>query len=192
MKNIPVLRSTLGAVMPVKPRWVCHNQREQDLFEAWTNRQLDELDAGLAEKVNNENDAAYQVAVERVFSALAKKRAPLAKGRAVILAVKNKDENKLLQLIRDPKLARLVVREFTRKLPIGRGRKKGDSRPADINPFLRYVRMNAADDVKRIRSIWKQTFNKQNRTDDPTALGIAARRYGLAEDDLDNWRKNHH
>ena len=191
-KKLAAQRGELREVMPLKPRWDCHDKKEQDLLEAWTNKQLDEQDVGLEEeRMNSENYEACLAAVERIFSSQAKKRAVQTKKRAVTLAVKNKDKKALNELMSDPESARLAVREFTRKP--SRGRKKGEPRPADIPGVLRFVRMNASDDVDRIKSIWKREFDKQNRKrgEAPTAIAIAARRHRIDEDDLRNWRKNH-
>ena len=73
-KKLAAQRGELREVMPLKPRWDCHDKKEQDLLEAWTNKQLDEQDVGLEEeRMNSENYEACLAAVERIFSSQAKK-----------------------------------------------------------------------------------------------------------------------
>ena len=48
----------------------------------------------------------------------------------------------------------------------------------------------AVADVARIRDLWQQTFGKRYRSQPPTAIEIAARRHGLASEQLVAFRKN--
>jgi hypothetical protein len=73
----------------------------------------------------------------------------------------------------------------------GRGRRRGERRPNDWSDDEVDVLPYAAEDVIRIRQIWKR-LGGQNRGDanPPTAIGIAARRHGLTEERLRSLLKN--
>lgn len=105
----------------------------------------------------------------------------------VIVAAKSKDFDTLTRLAaNDPALAQLAIRMLPPNAP-GRGRKK---MPRMINPARRRYRLCcAAHDVERIQQIWKGEFNKTSRTLSPTAVQIAARRWGFDVNDLIRYRK---
>lgn len=75
----------------------------------------------------------------------------------------------------------------------GPGRRKGECRPNDWTDDEINTLPYAAEDVIRIRAIWRFNFGKQNRgtRNPPTAIGIAAGRHSLTEERLRAIFKNH-
>jgi hypothetical protein len=76
-------------------------------------------------------------------------------------------------------------------------RKRGQRRPKMPPPWKAFEDLDerlqqAVEDVKRIRRIWREQFHKTYRSVEPTADAIAARRHGLTERELDNYRKCRH
>jgi hypothetical protein len=71
-------------------------------------------------------------------------------------------------------------------------RRRGQRRP-QTNVYERVPLENALDDVRDIRKIWQKHFGKSYAPrNGPSAISIAARRHGLSEDELVNFRKNRH
>src|SRR5262249_32715778 len=92
-------------------------------------------------------------------------------------AVKNKDWDTAVGLI-DAELLHAVVEPPKRE----RGRPKD---PA--TPFKNLSCLNAAVDLDRIIFLWKVHKEKHERDE---AIGIAARRHGIARKRLENYLKN--
>jgi hypothetical protein len=73
------------------------------------------------------------------------------------------------------------------------GRERGESRPGDHPYMVRIILPDAAQDVEDIQNIWKKNFNgkwKRGHRNEPTATGIAARRWNIDENILINYLKN--
>lgn len=172
---------------PPPPDWYCESLADQERFEAWTNRRLDEMfkptDADRQRDIDIDNDPKVEADIGGRYWRGAGHDRKRAQIRA---AIKRKDRKILAQL--DPQLVWATL------LP-GRGRKKGESRPGDLPWYTRASCELAASDIDRIREIWNrpppdQGYGRQNRSAAPTAVQIAARRWGLSEETLINFRKN--
>lgn len=83
-----------------------------------------------------------------------------------------------MHLADTPELRRLAFRKHRV------GREKGEARPRDLSRVTRLCCEQALEDVALIRRIWKQHFGRVNRSSEPTAFGIAARRYNIKEEVL--------
>jgi hypothetical protein len=166
------------------PRWDCRNHEDRRLLGEWTNAQLDLMDQPTDElDFEMMSDEKYFAAMEQHYNSMVKR------GR-LITAAETKDIQMIERLTaNDPKLMSLALRVLAHKP--GRGRKKGEPRPADMSEPMRLQLEYASKDVDSIKELWKDNFNKQNRSEQPTATAIAARRNGVDEDRLINWRKNH-
>jgi hypothetical protein len=70
-------------------------------------------------------------------------------------------------------------------------RPRGQRRP-QTDGYSQLPLENALHNVRDIRTIWQEHFGKSYRSAAPTAVAIAARRHGLSEDELVNFRKNRH
>jgi hypothetical protein len=146
-----------------KPRWDCRHQADQEALEQWTDEQLD-LIADRPPEALVEHDAKMYHALQALLS----------------------DQNLFRRQIER-------VRDFALwRHKRGRGRRKGEQRSDDWSDAELDAVPYAAEDVTRIRLIWKCEFGKQNRgdADPPTAIGIAARRHGLTEERLRLMLKN--
>jgi hypothetical protein len=164
------------------PRWDCRNLKDQRALEQWTNAQLDLMDADF--------DIEFEMMmIEEGYDWLERDINARYKRGTLAVAVKNKDEKTLNRLMADPELRTLALRWWAHKP--GRGRKKGEPRTHDIPQPMRFALEWASKDVARIKDIWKDHFNKQNRSEHPTAIAIAAKRNRVDENLLINWRKNH-
>jgi hypothetical protein len=86
--------------------------------------------------------------------------------------------------------ADIILRPKRQQDPRGRGRQKGESRPTDHKQITIMVLEDAARDVGRVRDIFKRDWNKCYRSQSPTAVEIAAVRYGRDADELRNYIKN--
>jgi hypothetical protein len=202
------------------PRWDCRSAHDQMLLEEWTNKQLNLLDEPTASDLQFEldmaNDDTFADAVSkdlgrtlirgRIINAIRgyketaeEKRFHAAMGIKVDVAP---NFSNLVQLVGNkPEWFRFALWQLWqlahRPSVIGKknnqGRKKGESRPSDYSPLERDILSDASNDVDRIRMVWKRHFKKQNRSErqPPTAVQIAARRYGVGERLLMNWRSNH-
>jgi hypothetical protein len=144
------------------PRWKCRNRADQKTLERWTNQQLD-LIADRPPAALVQNDAEMHRALQALLSDKTLFQEHVAHVR-MLLTIKNKR---------------------------GRGRRRGERRPNDWSDDEVDVLPYAAEDVIRIRQIWKR-LGGQNRGDanPPTAIGIAARRHGLTEERLRSLLKN--
>jgi hypothetical protein len=166
-----------------KPGWVCRNAAQLRALEAWTLARLDELSEPTADDIRLEvemmSDEKYMAMIQNDFAQR------LKRGR-LILARRAKDWKTVSRLADTEELRRLALR------PRKRGRAKGESRPRDLPDFLKALLEYAAMDVEYIRAIWKRDFGKRNRSAAPTAIDIAARRNGVEENQLVNFKKNQH
>jgi hypothetical protein len=153
------------------PRWDCRSAADQKRLEAWTNARLDEAGDDMP------IDESYAVATEKHFGQV------LKRGR-LLVAVKAKDKKTVARLADTEELRLLALQQR------GRGRAPGDRRPNDLPEVERWACQEAVDDMERIRLIWQHDFGKRNRSADPTANDIAARRYNIEPDILINYRKN--
>jgi hypothetical protein len=81
-----------------------------------------------------------------------------------------------------------AITEFIFSPPRARGQ-----RLPQVNDYQWLLLEYALDDVRDIRKIWRQHFGKNYAPrNGPTALSIAARRHGLNESEIENYRKNRH
>jgi hypothetical protein len=156
------------------PRWDCRNKADQDLLEEWTNFRLAELDDEQERRTEHPDAAAIQLKWTSQLMSQNQRRS------LVIDAIKKKDWETFERLADTVELRRL-------RRPRKRGRP-----PSRASALLSFGREGAAEDVERIRKIWHQHYKKQNRSDPPTAIEIAARRYGMEPDELINYLKNRH
>jgi hypothetical protein len=174
--------------MSSPPDWDCTNEAARKRFEAWTNEQLDLLDEELdeppmgAEGLEPPTVEDLERGEELPFD--------LTPGK-IAQAVEQRDYKELARLTAKRRdLLTLMFRLQDRKRR--RGRRKGDPRPSDLPQVIKDVLPLVSTDVDRIRHIWKKTYNRTNRTEAPTALEIAARRWNIEPeiDSLINYRKN--
>jgi hypothetical protein len=199
-KKLPKPRAASRATPPKLPPpwdcpWDCRNAEDQRRLEAWTVARIDEIppmmrwgkskfEQALEEQPDDPryhymlNDPASGADTEKLFSERRKRN-------RVIDAAKRGDNEAMARLADTPELRRLAF--ATRH---ARGREKGEPRPRDT-PLSKRLRLEAADnDVNLIYQIWEQHFGKHYRTAAPTAVQIAAKRHGVTEDELKNFRKN--
>jgi hypothetical protein len=108
----------------------------------------------------------------------------------VILAVRAKDRATVERLADTPELRQLALREALRQHR--RGREKGEQRPRDLPQTTKWGCEEALEDVEHIRRIWKRHYGRRNRAMEPTAIEIAARRWGIKDETLINFKKNRH
>lgn len=162
------------------PRW-----DDPEALEKWTLAQLDKLDEPTQRDINSyiqtmTNDA-YGEDRARFFGEL------LQRGK-LVQAVEARDTTTINRLTaNEPELQRLAIQLLTQKRE--RGRKKGDRRDTDHKPHTLEVLREAARDVTRIYDIWKRDFGKRNRSNHPTAVDIAAGRWGLDPEEIVRYRK---
>lgn len=166
------------------PKWNCRNQADQDYLETWTNQQLDliadRLPASLVRK-----DAEMHSIIQAMLSDNRTFERTL-----IYFAVADGDAATIERLtVEHPELRDFAVQLSTYKR--GRGRLKNERRPDDWSRDEANAFPFAAEGVSRIRAIWKRYFGKQNRTAPPTAIDIAARRYGINEERFRNMLKNY-
>jgi hypothetical protein len=199
------------------PRWDCRNNALlKRQLEEWTLAELDKLDNELMDRMTElvterdirdmeamQSDEFFKWSEEqfrreplraRVVQAVkAAKAAKAAKSKdkaaKAAKAAEAKDRIKRLTG-NDPELLQLAIGEFTR----GQGRPKG-SKKTDIKVKKRELLEYAAIDVERIHYIWQNTIwedkrGHRNRTQTPTAVEIAARRWGFGVGELRKFRKN--
>lgn len=180
-----------GNPEPAKPQhtelrkpehWDCRNEKEIRYFEYWTNAKLDELFEPSAADIIREQDHTLSPVVHKELSE------QLHRGR-LIQAVRSKDQAAVARLADTEELKRLAFRVAFEKH--GRGREKGEGRPQDYSQHLKAALEEASREIGLIRKIWASEFNgKRNRSNDPTAIDIAARRWGIDPGALINFRKN--
>jgi len=170
-----------------RPPWDCRNDEARRHLEEWTLDQLDKLDNELVTERDIEimeltnSDAFHEWSEQQPWREQLRVR--------VIKAAKAKDARLLTRLTaNDPELQQLAYRVLTFKR--GRGRPKG-SRATDIVGEKRALLEYAAIDVVRIYDIWQRKLKQRYRTQRPTAIEIAARRWGFDDDEeLRRFRKN--
>jgi len=165
------------------PRWDCRNNAllERQL-EEWTLAQLDKLDNDLVTERDIEimHEWTDQEFWSEEYFWRQQQRARIVK------AAKAKNKKLLWRLAaNDYEFQQLALWLLTR----GRGRPKG-SWPTDIVGEKRALLERAAIDVVRICDIWQDKLGHRNRKERPTAVEIAARRWGVDEDELGRFRKN--
>ena len=158
-------------------------RRDSERFEAWINEQLDKLFEPTAADIAGEQDHTHSPVFHHELSA------QLKRGR-VILAVRAKDRAAVERLADTPELSQLALREALRQHR--RGREKGERRPRDLSQLTRWCCEEALADVERIRRILKETYPKDYRGSTPLAMEFAARRWGIKDDTLINFKKNRH
>jgi len=191
------------------PRWNCLNDEHRRHLEEWTLAQLDKLDNNLVTQRDIEDMEAmdsnpdYHKWVWELFfpSDQQLKRQQLR--ARVVKAAKAKDMRLLWRLTaKDPEVQQLADQLLTRK----RGRPKGSRKKdivdknkrvisADIVGEERDLLERAAIDVYRIYDLWQDTIWEDNRshryrTQSPTAVEIAARRWGVDAEELRNFKRN--
>jgi hypothetical protein len=169
-----------------KPPWDCRNDEARRRLEEWTLDQLDKLDNELA----TERDIEIMLLMNTdEFHEWSEEQFRRQQQRArVVKAAKAKDANLIKRLTaNDPELQQLAVRVLT--LRRGVGRPKG-SRPTDIVGEERSIFERAAADVHRIYDLWQRKLKHRYRTESPTAVEIAARRWGVGAGQLRRFRKN--
>jgi hypothetical protein len=163
------------------PRWDCVSEAAIERFEAWTNKQLDAM-------FERPDEHLIQLSLlDPKFVASGEKQASEQRKRGgVIVAARVGDHETLARLANTEELLRLAFKRHKR------GREKGERRPRDLRQLTKWCCEEALADVEHIRQIWKNAYGKRNRTSEPTAIGIAARRYGIEVDTLINFKKNRH
>ncbi len=167
------------------PRWNSRNEADRKRLEEWTLDQLDKLDVQLVTERDIEIMQLMNSDEFFEWSGQQSKREQ-QRGR-VVKAAKAKDANLIKRLTaNDPELQQLAIRVLTYRR--GRGRPKG--RPTDIPEETRVDLERAATDVRRIYDLWKRKLGHCYRTDRPTPVEIAARRWGFDVDELKRFRKN--
>jgi hypothetical protein len=183
-----VERETYGdRVVTAAPRWICRDEKDQQRLEAWTNAQLDAIDAVFEAAYDPARDPFY--IFHPTLAALEEENAQRVKRGRVILAARAGDHETLARLADTLELRRLAFKRHRR------GREKGERRPRDLPQVTKVCCEDALDDVEHIRRIWKREYGRQNRGADspPTAMGIAARRHGIEDETtLINFKKNRH
>jgi hypothetical protein len=174
------------------PRWDCRNNPLlRRRLEEWTLDQLDKLDDEAVTQRDIEimlrmnTDEFHEWWAAEPFRQQLRAR--------VVKAAKAKDTRSLLRLTaNNPELHQFAIRALTFKR--GEGRPKG-SRKTDIAGEKRALLEYAAIDVVRIGDIWQDNIwedklRHRNRTQSPTAVEIAARRWDVDVDELTKFRKN--
>jgi hypothetical protein len=161
--------------MTKPPRW-----NSGELFEAWTNTQLDEMEAQL----NAQPNALYDDDIVVVDSSEQRKI-----GR-VIRAAQAGDQKTLARLADTPELVQLALEQLTAKHK--RGREKGERRPGDLSPDKKWRCEEALIDMLIIRQIWKVAYPNDYRGSTPLAIEFAARRWCIEDEVLINFKKNRH
>lgn len=170
-----------------KPLWDCrNNDLARRRLEEWTLDQLNKLDDQL---VTERDIEILQLMNSEEFFEWSEQQSKREQQRGrVVKAAKAKDANLIKRLTaNDPELQQLAVRVLTFRR--GRGRPKG-SWPTDIVGEKRVLLERAAADVHRIYDLWQRELGHRYRTESPTAVEIAARRWGCDLDELKRFRKN--
>jgi len=170
------------------PRWDCRNDLDRRRLEEWTLDQLNKLDNQL---VTERDIEIMQLMNSDEFFEWSDQQSKREQQRArVVKAAKAKDANLIKRLTaNDPELQELAVRVLTFRRG-RRGRPKG-SRRTDIVGDHRIALERAAADVHRIYDLWQRELGHRYRTERPTPVEIAARRWGFDDDEeLKNFRKN--
>jgi hypothetical protein len=172
-------------VTPTTPRWVCLSAADIERLEAWTNAKLDEMYDNAADPTRDPFHFFHPT-----IALLERDIAQRVKRGSVILAARAEDHETLARLADTEELRRLAFKRQHHR----QGREKGEERPHDLPQTTKWCCEEALDDVGHIRRIWKREYGRHNRGPDspPTAMGIAARRYGLKDKTLENFKKNRH
>ncbi len=165
--------------MTKPPRWLCRDEKDQQCLEDWTNRALDAMFEPSAADIASEQDPTHSPIFHQELSA------QLKRGR-VIVAARGSDHETLARLATTPELLRLAFK------PHRRGREKGEHRPRDLSQLTKWGCIEALADVEHIRRIWKNEYGLRNRSESPTAMEIAARRWGINAEVLITFKKNRH
>ena len=167
-----------------RPPWDCRNDEARRHLEEWTLEELDKLDNEL---VTERDIEIMELTSSYEFHEWWSEEDFRQQLRArVVKAVKAKDTRLLLRLTANNReLQQLADRLLIPK----RGRPKG-SRKTDIKGEKRALLEYAAIDVVRIGDIWQDKLEHRYRTRRPTALEIAARRWGVGVDELRKFRRN--
>lgn len=175
------------------PHWECRNSADQKRLEAWTIERLVELDKQeILQLLHHSIDHQSSSSVLSSFlSSYAQFSSNGIKRREVVAAAMARDVEALVRLA-DTEELRRVAFGIAFPQPRGRGRAKGEPRPGDLPRDLKEACKFAMRDVERIQSIWMEHLGKRNRGPSaaPTAVDIAARRWGIVPDTLINYRKN--
>jgi hypothetical protein len=165
------------------PPWDCRNDLARRHLEEWTLDQLDKLDNELVTERDIEamqSDEFFKWSEEQFRRQQQRAR--------VVKAAKAKDTRLLTRLTtNDPELLQLAYRILSHKR--GQGRPKG-SRQTDIVGEERALLEYAAIDVVRIYDLWQRKLGHRYRKESPTAVEIAARRWGVGVNELRRFRKN--
>jgi hypothetical protein len=177
------------------PHWVCHSEADIKRFEAWTNARLDEIPTWFEEEFGqtaaNMTRDDYLLLQDPKFAAAVEQDASTRLKRSrVIRAARAKDHEAIARLADTVELLRLALRLMSKRHQ--RGREKGEPRPGDLSQLTRRCCEEALADVKHIRRIWESEYGLRNRAMDPTAMDIAARRWGIKDEVLENFKKNRH
>lgn len=172
------------------PDWECRTPAQRRRLEEWTLEQL---------RLSYEphpDDIRREALMMEDESYIASAGLRLARGR-IVEAVEKKDVATLVLLTKDPALRRFAFQQVFRRPKAGR--KKGVRRKSDAfyhlptsQAELMKARLeDAAEDVARIRYIWKVHHDKQNRSDKnpPMAEDIAAKYNKIKKEDLIAYRK---
>lgn len=168
-------------IKPPLPRWDCHDEKDQERLEAWTNARLDSIDDTAADP-KRDPFHIFDPTVAVLEQDIAQR---LKRGRVKIAARAGHYET-VARLADTVELRRLALSSLDHR----RGREIGDQRPNDLPQTTKRCCEEALADVEHIRQIWKTTYGKRNRSASPTAMEIAARRWGIDDTLLINFKKN--
>lgn len=169
-------------------RWDCRDQKDQEGLEEWTNEQLDAADKDdplrlLLHKQPHDTYRKIKMLASRSENYATREQSELR--RNLIKSVRKAIQAQDFQALAD--MAPLLRRLGAKRDP--RGREKGERRPDDLPESVREALPHASADVGRIRDIWFHRFGKRNRGADPTAIQIAARRWGIDPSYLEGYKK---
>jgi hypothetical protein len=154
------------------PAWICNTPRERASMVAWVNRMLDEeLARAVSDMQSEEAISIY----EEEFPYLVAKS-----------AADSGDINAVLDYLREHPGEDLETLKTTARLKARRGRPAG----ARAKDFQNY--QFASSDVDRVYRIWKSTYSgRWKRQSAPFVLEIVSERWGVTEDKLAKFRKEH-
>ncbi len=182
-------------ILTEPPRWNVpqgdDGEKDRQRFEEWTNARLDEMHAQedkieFDEETYDPTRDPFYIPDPKYVGAVEKDVTERLKRGRVKLAARAGDHETLARLATTEELRRLAYK------PYKRGREKGEPRPRDLPDRLKSSLEEASYDVERIREIWQQHYGRRNRKAEPTAIEIAARRHGIKDHKLINFRKNLH
>jgi hypothetical protein len=157
-----------------KPRWIARNKREHDEMVSWVNARLDE---GRGGGFLSPEEADF--IKERMRTAPERYQKWLREGGPEQEMARQGDIGPLREFVR--KALGADIAEYVQLLTPKRGKKYlpyPDERKQRI--------ANAVADARRIKRIWAAGYGQKERSadDGPSAIGIAATRHGVGENEV--------